>query len=58
MDIEGSILYYFHNIDDFMVLMYSLLKNGGKMICSDFHPFTKIIDTLGLQQKTMNYFST
>lgn len=28
------------------------------MICSDFHPFTKIVDVLGFQQPTMSYFST
>lgn len=55
---EGGILHYFHDIDEFMKAMYSLLRDNGKMICSDFHPFTKIIDTLGLQQKTMSYFST
>lgn len=55
---EGGVLHYFHNIDEFMNIMYSLLKSNGKMICSDFHPFTKVIDTLGLEQKTMSYFST
>lgn len=55
---EGGVLHYFHDINDFMKIMYFLLKKGGKMICSDFHPFTKIIDTLLLQQKTMSYFST
>lgn len=55
---EGGILHYFHDIDAFMKVMYSLLNDNGKMICSDFHPFTKIIDTLSLQQKTMSYFST
>lgn len=55
---EGGVLHYFHDIDLFMKQMYSLLHKGGKMICSDFHPFTKIADTLGLQQKTMSYFST
>lgn len=35
---EGGILHYFHDIDQFMSIMYSLLKSGGKMICSDFHP--------------------
>lgn len=55
---EGGILHYFHDINQFMKVMYSLLKDNGKMICSDFHPFTKIIDTLGLELKTMNYFST
>ncbi len=55
---EGGVLHYFHDIMQFMKIMYSLLKHGGKMICSDFHPYTKIQDTLGLEQKTMSYFST
>lgn len=54
---EGGILHYFHDINEFMNIMYALLKNGGKMICSDFHPFTKIADILSLQQPTMSYFS-
>ena len=28
------------------------------MICSDFHPFTKISDILHFEQPTMSYFST
>ena len=55
---EGGILHYFHDIDEFMSIMYSLLRKGGKLICSDFHPFTKIVDILDLQQPTMSYFST
>ena len=55
---EGGILHYFHDIDAFMSIMHSLLKPGGRMICSDFHPFTKVLDTLDLQQPTMSYFST
>ena len=55
---EGGILHYFHDINEFMKIMYSLLKSGGKMICSDFHPFTKIADTLKLEQPAMSYFST
>ena len=55
---EGGILHYFHDIDAFMSVMHSLLKSGGRMICSDFHPFTKVLDTLDLQQPTMSYFST
>jgi 2-polyprenyl-3-methyl-5-hydroxy-6-metoxy-1,4-benzoquinol methylase len=54
---EGGVLHYFHDIDRFMNVMFSLLKSGGKMICSDFHPFTKISDTLNLEQPVMNYFS-
>ena len=55
---EGGILHYFHDIDAFMAVMHALLKPGGKMICSDFHPFTKIMDALKLEQPTMSYFST
>ena len=42
----------------FMKMMYAILKSGGKMICSDFHPFTKIADILNLQQPSMSYFDT
>lgn len=55
---EGGVLHYFHNLDEFMQIMYSLLKPNGRMICSDFHPFTKITDVLNFQQPTMGYFST
>lgn len=55
---EGGILHYFHNISQFMDIMYSLLKDGGRMICSDFHPFTKIMDLIGAKHPTMDYFST
>ncbi len=55
---EGGILHYFHNINQFMKMMYAILKPGGKMICSDFHPYTKIMDTLNLERPTMSYFST
>lgn len=55
---EGGILHYFHNMDDFMGMMYALLKPNGRMICSDFHPFTKISDVMGFQQPAMGYFST
>lgn len=55
---EGGILHYFHDIDEFMQIMYSLLKQNGTMICSDFHPFTKIADILNFEQPTMSYFST
>lgn len=54
---EGGVLHYFHDIDEFMRIMYSLLKDNGKMICSDFHPFTKIKDMLNLEQPAMSYFS-
>lgn len=55
---EGGILHYFHDIDEFMKMMNAILKPGGKIICSDFHPFTKIFDSLKLEQPTRSYFST
>lgn len=55
---EGGVLHYFHDISAFMGVMHGLLKPGGKMICSDFHPFTKVMDVLDIQQPTMSYFST
>ena len=55
---EGGILAYFHNLDEFMKMMHALLKPGGKMICSDFHPFIKIMDALKLETPVMSYFST
>ena len=55
---EGGVLHYFHDIDEFMHIMVSLLKEGGKLICSDFHPFAKISDILNFEQPAMGYFST
>ena len=55
---EGGILSYFHDIEQFMGIIHGLLKPGGKMIYSDFHPFNKIVDALELQLPTMDYFST
>ena len=54
---EGGILHYFHDINEFMQIMNSLLKPGGKMICSDFHPFVKINDVLNQGIPKMSYFS-
>lgn len=55
---EGGILHYFHDINQFMKRMHQLLKPSGRMICSDFHPFQKITDILEIGQPTMSYFST
>ena len=55
---EGGVLHYFHNLEQLMSILRGLLKPGGKLICSDFHPFTKINDALELQTPAMNYFST
>lgn len=55
---EGGILHYFHDLHAFMNKMNALLRPGGKMILSDFHPFTKVCDSLGLELPAMSYFST
>lgn len=55
---EGGILHYFHDITRFMEIMYSLLENGGRLICSDFHPIHKFIDANELGNPTTGYFST
>lgn len=55
---EGGVLHYFNDIDGFMNIMKNLLKVGGQMICSDFHPFNKIIDMLGFGNPVSDYFST
>ena len=55
---EGGILHYFHDVNAFMQMMHALLKTNGSMICSDFHPLTKILDVLDFQQPRMGYFST
>lgn len=55
---EGGILHYFFDLPAFMQLMAALLKPGGKLILSDFHPLTKIMDVLNFQRPTMGYFST
>ncbi|WP_040982636.1 class I SAM-dependent methyltransferase [Oceanobacillus jeddahense] len=36
--LEGGILHYFHDIQKLMHMLYAILKTGGKMILSDFHP--------------------
>jgi len=54
---EGGILHYFHDIDSFMVVMNRLLKKGGKMICSDFHPIRKVIDVIETGNVETDYFS-
>ncbi|KOY80261.1 class I SAM-dependent methyltransferase [Lysinibacillus sp. FSL H8-0500] len=41
--LEGGILHYFHDIDQFMFILFSLLKDGGEMLLSDFHPLRRCI---------------
>lgn len=50
-------LHYFYDLDEFINVMRSLLKNSEQMICSDFHPFTKIIAVQGVELQSKKYFS-
>ena len=54
---EGGILHYFHDLPAFMQIMHALLKPGGKLICSDFHPLTKSLDVLHFERPAIAYFS-
>lgn len=43
--LEGGVLHYFNDIDKFMTILFSILKKGGRMILSDFHPLKRCIDS-------------
>ena len=57
---EGGVLHYFHDIDKFMSVMHNILKPASKLILSDFHPFNRIADALGvgISIDAAGYFST
>lgn len=55
---EGGILHYFHDIHEFMCIMKGLIRPNGKMICSDFHPYTKMMDILNFEMPLKGYFDT
>lgn len=41
--LEGGILHYFNDINQFAGMLYALTKHNGRLVLSDFHPFRKII---------------
>ncbi|GAB2564942.1 class I SAM-dependent methyltransferase [Gracilibacillus alcaliphilus] len=41
--LEGGILHYFNDLESFIYILFSLLKNNGTMILSDFHPVKRCI---------------
>lgn len=51
--LEGGILHYFNDIDKLMSILYSLLKDGGQMVLSDFHPLKKCLSS---GSDKVNYF--
>lgn len=42
--LEGGVLHYFYNLDKLLSLLFSLLKKGGTMILSDYHPLLKCLN--------------
>jgi len=40
--LEGGILHMFGDINRFVEILYTILKSGGKLVLSDFHPFRKV----------------
>ncbi|CAM5602087.1 hypothetical protein SAFG77S_09511 [Streptomyces afghaniensis] len=42
--LEGGVLHYFHDLDQLMSLLFSILKKDGTMILSDYHPLLKCLN--------------
>lgn len=42
--LEGGILHYFHDLKAFTAILFALLKPGGKLILSDYHPIKHCIN--------------
>lgn len=56
--LEGGILHYFHDINWFTSLLHGILKPGGRLILSDFHPFRIIYATGYAVISDNNYFDS
>lgn len=37
--IKSSVIHYFYDVETFFNIIHSMLKQGGKLVCIDFHPF-------------------
>ena len=59
---EGGIIHYFPDIAAFMQMLFSIIKPGGQLVLSDFHPFRKINPAgsamMSVKQTDGNYFDT
>ena len=55
--LEGGILHYFHDLALFFATLYDLLKPGGALILSDFHPLRKVLADRG-EATDRDYFQS
>lgn len=60
--LEGGILHYFADIDRLLGMLGAIVRPGGKLILSDFHPFRKVIShgstAMSAPQTGGNYFDS
>jgi 2-polyprenyl-3-methyl-5-hydroxy-6-metoxy-1,4-benzoquinol methylase len=59
--LEGGILHYFLDLNEFSKKIYNLIKIGGKLVLNDFHPVRKIFKSQDIfkddgLELTGNYF--
>jgi 2-polyprenyl-3-methyl-5-hydroxy-6-metoxy-1,4-benzoquinol methylase len=40
--LEGGIIHYFSNIDEFTKMLYAISKSNGRLILCDMHPYRKL----------------
>lgn len=52
--LEGGILHYFGDLNKLMSILYHLLRDGGILILSDFHPIRRCVNSDG----EIGYFDT
>ncbi|QOR64855.1 class I SAM-dependent methyltransferase [Cytobacillus suaedae] len=43
--LEGGKLHYFNDLEKFMGILFSIVKTGGRLILSDFHPLKRCISS-------------
>lgn len=43
--LEGGVLHYFNDIDKLIGILFLILKKGGRMILSDYHPVKRCISS-------------
>lgn len=55
--LEGGILHYFHDLDRFISVLHHLIRPGGTLLLSDFHPLRKVLMERG-EKTDGDYFDS